>query len=115
MKRIISLLLSIPLLLNAQVDSAVQGIQFIKGLRWQQILAKAKAENKYVFVDCYTTWCGPCKYMSQDIFPLSEVGDFFNQHFVNIAIQMDHTDKDSSEVMNWYGDAANIEKLYKIK
>ena len=27
-------------------------------------LEKAKIENKYVFVDCYTSWCGPCKMMA---------------------------------------------------
>ena len=28
---------------------------------WKEILAEAKKENKIVFVDAYTTWCGPCK------------------------------------------------------
>ncbi len=27
-----------------------QGVQFIKNTSWSQILAKAKAENKYIFV-----------------------------------------------------------------
>ncbi|MDG1903455.1 MAG: thioredoxin domain-containing protein, partial [Schleiferiaceae bacterium] len=36
------------------------GIKFEQG-NWANTLAKAKAENKIVFVDAYTTWCGPCK------------------------------------------------------
>jgi thiol-disulfide isomerase/thioredoxin len=24
-------------------------------------LDKARTENKLVFVDCYTSWCGPCR------------------------------------------------------
>jgi len=36
------------------------GIQFFKGT-FQQALAKAKKENKMIMMDCYTTWCGPCK------------------------------------------------------
>ena len=47
-------------------------------------LEKAKAENKLVFVDCYTSWCGPCKYMLNNVFVLPEVGAFFNEHFVNV-------------------------------
>ncbi len=67
-----------------------QGINFVpENTKWQDILAKAKAENKIVFVDCYTTWCGPCKKMAKDIFPLKEVGDVFNASFVNAKIDME--------------------------
>ena len=38
-----------------------KGVQFVHGLKWTEVKAKAKAENKYIFVDCFTTWCGPCK------------------------------------------------------
>lgn len=27
------------------------------------IKAKAKKENKLIFIDAYTSWCGPCKWM----------------------------------------------------
>ncbi len=32
---------------------------------WKEVLAKAKAENKYIVVDCYTDWCGWCKVMDK--------------------------------------------------
>ena len=35
------------------------GIHFEHTLTFNQIQAKAKAEHKYVFVDCYASWCGP--------------------------------------------------------
>ena len=44
------------------------GIKFEKD-NWENTLAKAKVENKIVFVDAYTTWCGPCKKMDAKTFP----------------------------------------------
>ena len=64
-----------------------QGIEFEKGT-FAEALAKAKAESKMVFMDCYTVWCGPCKKLSSDIFPQKVVGDYFNNNFVSIKLQM---------------------------
>lgn len=90
------------------------GIHFEKGLSWKQIQAKAKAEHKYIFVDCYATWCGPCKWMAANIFPQKRVADYYNLNFINVAIQMDQTAKDSPEIKNWYADAAGIATQYNI-
>jgi len=91
------------------------GVHFEQGLSWEQVQAKAKAEHKYIFMDCYTTWCGPCKFMSQHVFPLPEVGDFFNRQFVSVAVQMDKTPKDAPAVQAWYKDAGDIEKQYIVE
>ena len=48
----------------------------------EKALEQAKVENKYVFVDCYTSWCGPCKMMAEKILPLKEVGEYMNGKFV---------------------------------
>ncbi len=66
-----------------------QGIAFEQGLDWKGLLAKAKTENKLVFVDAFTTWCGPCKMMAKNVFPDKEVGEYFNAHFVNAKIDME--------------------------
>ncbi|MBL7708461.1 MAG: thioredoxin family protein, partial [Chitinophagaceae bacterium] len=60
MKKTTLLFLLFPLFALAQNNS---GIQF-QNLSWSQLLAKAKTENKLIFVDAFTTWCGPCKQMS---------------------------------------------------
>ena len=62
-----------------------QGVDFEHGTL-QETLDKAKKENKLVFIDCYTTWCGPCKWMSKETFPQKEVGDYFNEQFVNLKL-----------------------------
>src|SRR5690606_39985336 len=78
MRKLLFILCCIPLLAVAQE----KGIQFEHQTTWEKVKAKAKAENKHIFVDCFTTWCGPCKYMSSTIFPQEKVGYFFNAHFV---------------------------------
>lgn len=72
-------------------DEQNKGIKF-ENLSLKEALAKAKAEGKKVFVDCYTQTCGPCKYMMRNIFPLQECGDYFNPRFVSIARDMDTLD-----------------------
>lgn len=52
-------------------------------------LEKAKSENKKVFVDCYTSWCGPCKMMATKILPLKEVGKYMNENFVCVKFDME--------------------------
>ena len=62
-----------------------------EGTTLEQASAKAKAENKLIFLDCFTTWCGPCKMMARDVFPQKQVGDFMNPRFVNLKIDMEGT------------------------
>jgi thiol-disulfide isomerase/thioredoxin len=66
-----------------------QGIVFFHGT-YEEILAKATLEKKNIFVDVYTTWCGPCKKMAADVFPLKEVGDFYNKKFVCIKLDAEN-------------------------
>lgn len=109
--RILSLLL---LLMVFKVNAQDKGIHFEHGLSWKEIKAKAKQENKFIFVDCFTTWCGPCKWMSKEIFPLEPVGTFFNDKFISVKAQMDKTNKDDDAVKQWYADADAIARDYKI-
>ena len=71
-----------------QIENEGKGIQFEQG-NFTDILAKAKTEGKMIFMDCYTEWCGPCKLLAQRVFPIKEVGDFFNEHFVNVQVDME--------------------------
>ena len=45
-----------------------QGVEF-RDISFAGALKAAKAENKTVFMDCYTSWCGPCKNMADKVFP----------------------------------------------
>lgn len=56
---------------------------------WTMLLKKAEKSGKLIFVDCYTSWCGPCKTLAKDIFTLDSVADFFNQHFLCVQFDME--------------------------
>ena len=63
-------------------------IEFIED-DWNLALKQAAAQNKYIFVDAYATWCGPCKMLKATTFKNQKTADFYNQHFINIAIDME--------------------------
>lgn len=65
-----------------------QGMTFETG-NWASILKKAKKEKKLIYLDAYTSWCGPCKMMKKNVFPDATVGEYFNVHFVNAQIDME--------------------------
>lgn len=86
----------------------IAAVAFAQGIKFEDnnfaaILAKAKKENKLVFVDAYASWCGPCKLMVKNIFPLQAVGDFYNSHFVNAKIDMEK------------GEGIGLAKKYNVK
>jgi thioredoxin-related protein len=115
MKKLIAVVVIIGMCLFAVGQTPEKGIRFEHSTTWQAVLAKAKRENKYIFVDAYTTWCGPCKVMAKNIFPQEEVGKFFNANFINLKVQLDTTAKDNFEVKLWYKDAHDIMVNYQVR
>ena len=76
------------------------GIKFIHD-KFGDALATAKKENKIIFTDAYTTWCGPCKMMSKNTFMDAEVSALFNQKFVNLKMDMEKGE--GPELLQRYG------------
>ena len=72
-------------------------------LSLEKALEKAKGEGKMVFIDCYTSWCGPCKIMAKGILLLKEVGDFLNERFVCVKYDMEK------------GEGKELSKQFKIR
>lgn len=82
------------------VSLSAQGISFEKK-SFKETLAKAKQENKLVFIDAMASWCGPCKMMERNIFPVAKVGDFYNKNFLNLTLDMEKGE--GREVAQRYG------------
>lgn len=73
--------------LSAQGDAAT-GMTFAEKA-FDDLLAQAKAEDKVIFIDAYTTWCGPCKMMAKNVFPDEKVGAVYNERFINAKFDME--------------------------
>mgnify|MGYP001167333083 CR=1 FL=1 len=73
------------LLLAFSTCTYAQGIQFFKG-SWSQLLQTAKQQNKIIFVDVYTDWCGPCKEMDRSVFTAKLVGNKYNNGFLSYKL-----------------------------
>lgn len=77
------------------------GIQFFNGT-FKEALAKAKKENKMVMMDCYTTWCGPCKMLKKQVFVDKALGDYMNEKYVCIAVDYEN------------GEGPNVAQMYPV-
>ena len=86
---------------SAMLEAGVEGGIVFEELSLEEALAKAKAEGKYVFLDCYTSWCGPCKIMSKQVFVRKAMGDLFNPTCINIKIDMENGE--GPEIAKRYG------------
>lgn len=87
---------------NAPVQSE-SGIRF-KNVSLERAKELAAETDKLIFIDAYTSWCGPCKRMAATSFKDDEVGEIFNDKFVNLKIDIE---KDA--------DGPEVAKLYKVR
>lgn len=79
-----------------------EGIQFVD-LSFSETIKQAEKEGKLVFVDCYTSWCGPCKMMSSKVFTQKYIGEYFKEHFVSLKVDMEK------------GEGPELAKKYGVK
>lgn len=69
---------------------AQSGARFLDNVPWNEVMRQAKKADKMIFVDCYTTWCGPCKQLATEIFPQEKMGKYLNERFVCVKYDVEH-------------------------
>ena len=67
--------------------SAKGGVVFHEGTL-KEAIAEAAATDKYLFVELFATWCGPCRVMERTL-ATDEVGEFMNPRFVSVRYDVD--------------------------
>ncbi|MDB5024265.1 MAG: hypothetical protein JWP78_2020 [Mucilaginibacter sp.] len=84
------LIIILPVAADAQKQTSNDSrhIIFIEDA-WNEALRQAAAQNKYIFVDAYASWCGPCKMLKLTTFKNSKAAEFYNKNFINVAIDME--------------------------
>lgn len=70
---------------------------------WSAMLTEAKKNNQLIFVDAYAVWCGPCKWMTKNVFGVKEVGNLYNRNFLNAYIDMEK------------GEGITLRKTYNVR
>lgn len=94
--------LALALLIGFSAFNQDRKIEF-RQLTWAETLEASKAEDKPIFVDCYTTWCGPCKWMTANIFTNNSVADYFNENYIAVKFDMEK------------GEGIELAKQFKIR
>lgn len=73
---------------NAVSQPAISSI-----LTWERdlraSLQKAKAENKWVLVDVYTSWCGWCRKLDSDTYSDPATIHFLNKSYICVKVDAD--------------------------
>lgn len=80
-----------------------EGIKF-KHISLEEAKKLAEESGKLIFIDAYTSWCGPCKKMAATTFKNEEVGNIFNEKFINLKIDCE---KDA--------DGPELSRMYKVR
>ena len=62
-------------------------------LSYNEGLALAEKENKYVLINFYTDWCGYCKKMDKETYSNEEVKSILNENFVIVKVNAESNNK----------------------
>lgn len=101
--------------IKAEIVDVNDGVKFEDMVSWESVKMKALEEDKYIFVDCYTTWCGPCKMMDRDVYSNKIVGDSVSKKFISIKLQMDTSKNDEDRIKQSYPLSKEFREKYRVQ
>ena len=69
---------------------------------FSESLKKAETENKLLFVDFYTVWCGPCVTFHREVLNNEEVASYMNEAFINTKYNL------------YKGEGLKLKEIYEV-
>ncbi len=72
--------------------------QEINWLTLEEAVEAQKKEPKKIFMDAYTSWCGPCKMLDKNTFHNKDVADFINKNYYAVKFNAE-----GDETINYKG------------
>lgn len=78
------------LLLIATTSISAQEINW---MTMDEALAAQKEEPKKIFMDVYTTWCGPCKMLDKNTFANPDVAAFISENYYAVKFNAEGTEE----------------------
>ena len=70
---------------------------------WAEVIEMAKSQKTLIFLDAYTSWCGPCKWMAANMFTNDSIADYYNKTFVCAHFDMEK------------GEGVNLSQIYQVR
>ncbi|GAB5539305.1 MAG: hypothetical protein Salg2KO_14080 [Salibacteraceae bacterium] len=64
----------------------------IEWMSWTEAINKNAVEEKVIFVDVYTNWCGWCKKMDASTFKDPRIVDYMNEHYYAVKFNAETRD-----------------------
>jgi thioredoxin-related protein len=80
---ILAIGINVPILVVEHYQD-IHRLKFFEG-SWEEALVEAKTEDKPIFLEIYKNWCLPCKVLKNQTYSRKEIGDFFNEQFINFS------------------------------
>ena len=118
LKLFFMLLLSLRLTgIEAKPVEKGNGIKFFQG-DWTDAVEDASESSKYIFAHFYNNECEPCNNMKSKVFSDKRVGNYFNEHFLSIAVNDQsrgaaENDPESYPTLAFYDQDGNLILEYK--
>lgn len=75
---------------------------FVESEQLKPVLEQARAKDKLVFVDFYTSWCLPCRLMEEDVFTDRDLAKYVNENFISCRIDAEK------------GNGVNLAMIYEV-
>ena len=86
------------LLLAVFCAVSVAAQEKIKWMSMDEALAAQAQQPKKIFVDMYTSWCGPCKMLDRNTFSNADVANYINTNFYPVKFNAE-----GNETVNYNG------------